>query len=300
VLYPCWIGDENISNEERRIRMANMSKIKLNKLFFPVALIAVLVAQIYPVFWILVSSFKTAEEFQTNNPFSFPGSFYLGNYVNAIAKSNLLTYFKNSTIVVVFVLLGILILSSMAAFALEKLRFKYNRQILMLFLFGIMVPIQVTLIPLYQIYSRLDLINTYTSIILPQIGFGLPVSIFLFTAFYKYIPNEIIESALMDGSTVWRLFLSIILPMSNNVIVTVATLYGVFTWNAFIFPFTFISAKDMLTITVGLRDYVGNYGMTDWGATFSAIILTVTPTFLIYFFLSKTVISGMTAGAVKS
>lgn len=163
-----------------------------------------------------------------------------------------------------------------------------------------MVPIQVTLIPLYQIYSELNILDTYTSIILPQIGFGLPVSIYLFVSFYKYVPNEVMESAVMDGAPMYRLFVSIVLPMSKNILVTVATLYGVFAWNEFIFPFTFLHSKNMLTITLGLRDYVGNYGMTDWGATFSAIMLTVTPTFIVYFLLSKSIISGMTAGAVKS
>ncbi|WP_199728636.1 carbohydrate ABC transporter permease [Cohnella faecalis] len=183
---------------------------------------------------------------------------------------------------------------------MEKLRFRFRKAGLLFFLFGIMVPIQVTLIPLYQIFRDLHLLNTYTSVILPQIGFGLPVSIFLFVSFYKYLPNEVMESAVMDGASMYRLFVSIVLPMAANIVVTVATLYGVFAWNEFIFPFTFLNSKSLLTVTLGLRDYVGNYGMTDWGATFSAIMLTVTPTFIVYFFLSKSIISGMTAGAVKS
>ncbi|MDB5053358.1 MAG: Sugar transporter permease [Bacilli bacterium] len=280
--------------------MIEKLRTKGSRLVFPAILLIIMVIQIYPILWVFVSSFKTIKEFRSNNPFALPNSLYFGNYINAIMKSNLLVYFKNSLIVVVFVLLGILILSSMAGFALEKLKFKYNKAGLLLFLLGIMVPIQVTLIPLYQIYSKIGILDTYTSIILPQIGFGLPVSIYLFVAFYKFVPNEVMESAVMDGSSMFKLFVHIVLPMSKNVIVTVATLYGVFSWNEFIFPFTFLNSKNMLTITMGLRDYVGNYGMTDWGATFAAIMLTVTPTFLLYFFLSKSIISGMTAGAVKS
>jgi len=273
----------------------------VGRITFPVLLLVMLVIQIFPIIWVLISSFKTIEEFRIgSNPFALPKSLYFGNYINAIVKSDLLIYFKNSLIVVVFVLLGILILSSMAGFALEKLRFRGRKAGLLFFLFGIMVPIQVTLIPLYQIYRELNILDTYTSIILPQIGFGLPVSIYLFVSFYKYVPNEVMESAVMDGSSMYRLFVSIVMPMSANILVTVATLFGVFAWNEFIFPFTFLNSKDMLTVTLGLRDYVGNYGMTDWGATYSAIMLTVTPTFIVYFLLSKSIISGMTAGAVKS
>ncbi|XID93986.1 carbohydrate ABC transporter permease [Paenibacillaceae bacterium WGS1546] len=274
---------------------------KSGSIAFPALLFVMLAIQIFPILWVLVSSFKTIDEFRIgSNPFALPKSLYFGNYVNAIVKSDLLVYFKNSLIVLVFVLLGILVLSSMAGFALEKLRFRFRRAGLMFFLFGIMVPIQVTLIPLYQIYRELHILDSYVSIILPQVGFGLPVSIFLFVSFFKFMPNEVMESAVMDGASMPRLFVSIVLPMSMNIVVTVATLYGVFAWNEFIFPFTFLNSKDMLTVTLGLRDYVGNYGMTDWGATFSAIMLTVTPTFIVYFLLSKSIISGMTAGAVKS
>ncbi|MFC5701870.1 carbohydrate ABC transporter permease [Cohnella faecalis] len=273
----------------------------VGRFLFPALLLVMLAIQIFPILWVLVSSFKTIDEFRVgSNPFALPKSLYLDNYVNAILKSDLLLYFRNSLIVVVFVLAGILVLSSMAGFALEKLRFRFRKAGLLFFLFGIMVPIQVTLIPLYQIFRDLHLLNTYTSVILPQIGFGLPVSIFLFVSFYKYLPNEVMESAVMDGASMYRLFVSIVLPMAANIVVTVATLYGVFAWNEFIFPFTFLNSKSLLTVTLGLRDYVGNYGMTDWGATFSAIMLTVTPTFIVYFFLSKSIISGMTAGAVKS
>lgn len=280
--------------------MRDMLRKKCRRLFFQALLLVLLTIQIYPILWVFISSFKTIDEFRKNNPFSLPHSFFLNNYINAITRSDLLIYFKNSLIVLVFVLLGILFLSATAAFALEKLKFKYSKQGLLFFLFGIMVPIQVTLIPLYQIYNSIGILNTYMSIILPQIGFGLPVSIYLFVAFYKYVPNEVIESAVMDGSSIFRLFFNIVIPMSKNVIVTVATLFGVFTWNEFIFPFTFLNSQKMLTVTLGLRDYVGNYGMTDWGATFSAIVLTVAPTFIVYFFLSKSIITGMTAGAVKS
>jgi raffinose/stachyose/melibiose transport system permease protein len=280
--------------------MNTQRKFPITEGMFNALVFAILVLQIYPVFWVIASSFKRIEEFRTKLPFSMPESFYLDNYVNALVKSNIGVYFKNSSILLVLVVIGILVLSSMAAFAIQKLRFKHNKNVLTFFLLGLMVPIQVTLIPLYQIYSRLHILNSYFGLMLPQVGFGLPVSIYLFTAFYSYLPNEVIESAMIDGASVYKVFTSIILPMSKNTIITVATLFGVFTWNEFIFTYTFTNSKDMLTITIGLRDFIGKYGLTDWGATFATMTLTIVPTFILYFLLSKNIIEGMTAGAIKS
>ncbi len=275
-------------------------KITPKGVLLTIVLLVVLIIQVYPILWVILSSFKTIEEFQTKNPFSLPEALNFQNYINVLKNSHITIYLFNSFIVLIGVLFFLLVLSSMAAFAIEKLRFKYNKKVMAFFLFGIMVPIQISLIPLFQIYSKIGLLNTYISIILPQVGFGLPMAIYLFTAFYKNIPNEMLEAAVMDGCSIIRLFFSIIIPMSKNVIVTVATLFGVFTWNDFIFGFTFISNPDMYTVTLGLRDFVGNYGLTDWGQTFTAITLTVAPTYILYFFLSKHIISGMAAGAVKS
>ncbi|MBS4206585.1 carbohydrate ABC transporter permease [Bacillus sp. FJAT-50079] len=279
-------------------------KIKFSKAIFKkaplsIAVLFVLIITVYPIVWVILSSFKNLEEFQINNPFSLPKSFNLSNYLNVFQNSNIMVYFLNSFIVLIGVVIGILFLSSTAAFAIEKLRFKHNNKVLLFFLLGIMVPLQIALIPLFQIYSKLGFLNSYLSIILPQIGFGLPIALYLFVAFFKNIPDEIIESATIDGCSVYRMYFSIILPMSKSIIVTVATLFGVFTWNEFIFAFTFISDPSMYTVTIGLRDFVGNYGLTDWGQTYSAITLTVLPTYFIYFFLSKHVMKGMTAGAVK-
>lgn len=289
-------------NTNKSINMFSMNATKKyrKKIILSASIVIVLLITVYPVIWVILSSLKTLEEFQTNNPLSLPKSLHLGNYINVFQNSNIGVYFLNSSIVLIGVVIGLLVLSSMAAFALEKLRFKHNSRVLMFFLIGIMVPLQIALIPLFQIYSKIGLLNSYTSIILPQIGFGLPIALYLFVSFFKNIPNEIIESATMDGCSIYRVYFSIVLPMSKSVFVTVATLFGVFTWNEFIFAFTFITDPKMYTVTLGLRDFVGNYGLTDWGQTYAAITLTVLPTYFIYFFLSKHIMKGMTAGAVKS
>ena len=156
-----------------------------------------------------------------------------------------------------------------------------------------------TLIPLFQIYRNSHLLNTYWALIVPQIGFNLPLSIYLFITFYKFVPDTIMEAAAIDGASIWRIFINIMLPMSKNCIITVVTMNTIFIWNEFVFANTFISDSKLKTIPIGLFDYIGAKGMVDWGATFSAISIFLLPVLIVYFLLNKGIIAGMTAGAVK-
>ncbi len=260
---------------------------------------AILVVQVYPIFWIFMTSLKTAEEVRTKSTFALPSSLCFDNYVRAVATSDLALYFKNSLIVLFITITALVLLSSTAAFSIEKMRFHANKWLLSFFLLGITIPIHVTLIPLFQIYRNTHLLNSYFALILPQIGFNLPLSIYLFTTFYKFIPDTIMEAAAIDGASIWRIFANIVLPMSKNCIITVVTMNTIFIWNEFIFANTFISAAELRTIPLGLFDYIGAKGMVDWGATFSAISIFLLPVLIVYFLLNKGIISGMTAGAVK-
>lgn len=260
---------------------------------------AILVVQVYPIFWIFMTSLKTAEEVRAKSAFALPSSLCFDNYVRAVTTSDLALYFKNSLIVLSITITALVLLSSTSAFSIEKMRFRANKWLLSFFLLGITIPIHVTLIPLFQIYRNTHLLNSYFALILPQIGFNLPLSIYLFTTFYKFIPDTIMEAAAIDGASVWRIFANIVLPMSKNCIITVVTMNTIFIWNEFIFANTFISAAELRTIPLGLFDYIGAKGMVDWGATFSAISIFLLPVLIVYFLLNKGIISGMTAGAVK-
>lgn len=211
----------------------------------------------------------------------------------------MLTYFKNSIIITIGVLIPLLIISFMAGFALSKIRFRGNKKVLEFLMLGLMLPFQVALIPLFTIFNKLGLLNTYPAVILPQIAFSLSYSIQLFYSFSKFLPDEIIEAAIIDGCSPFQTFVKIVVPMSTNSLLTVATMQGVFTWNDFINAYTFTKSTSMKTVTLGLNDFVGFMGTTDWGATFAAITVTVLPTFVFYFITSKYMMSGLTAGAVK-
>ncbi|MCP1110534.1 carbohydrate ABC transporter permease [Ohessyouella blattaphilus] len=275
------------------------SKIKIGSIVKWVIAILLLIMQIYPLLYVIISSFKSLEDFRKLPAYALPSSLYLGNYITVFTKSHMPTYFKNSIIVLLGVLIPLLLFALMAGFMLSKVQFKGKKFLLNYFLLGLMLPMQVALIPLFTIFNKLGLINSYVAIILPQIAFSLSYSIQLFYSFSKFFPEEMLEAAIIDGCSPIGCFFKMIIPMSRNSIITVATMQAVFCWNEYINAYTFTRSTDMKTVTLGLNDYVGSMGLTDWGATFAAIAVTVIPVFIFYFFSSKKMLEGMSAGAVK-
>jgi raffinose/stachyose/melibiose transport system permease protein len=145
----------------------------------------------------------------------------------------------------------------------------------------------------------MNILNTGFSIILPQVGFALPLSVMIFVSFYSFVPNELLEAAVIDGCTPYRIFLQIVFPLGFNTVITIASMYFILIWNDFIFANTFISETAAKTVAIGLRDYVGAFGNVDWGSTFAAIAISVLPPMVIYFALNNKVTAGMTIGATK-
>ncbi len=273
-----------------------MKYLKKTPIYFALAI--ALIVQLYPILWVISSSLKSKEETLTTAAYAFPRMPTLDNYVQLL-DSNMPTYFKNSIIVAVITLFCIVTLGLLAAYPLTKMSFKGQKQILAFFMIGIMIPIFVSLIPMFNIYSTLGLKNTYWSLVIPQVGFALPTAIYLYTGFLRQIPNELLEAACIDGADSKKTFRSIILPMMKGPIATVAIFEFVYVWNEFTFANTFISKSAMKTVPTGLNDFINNYGLRDWGLTFAAVTVTVLPTLILFFLLNKQVISGMAAGAVK-
>jgi raffinose/stachyose/melibiose transport system permease protein len=187
----------------------------------------------------------------------------------------------------------------MAAYAIEVLGFRLNRLVFAFFLIGIIIPAHVTLVPLFLNYRNLGLLNSYWSIIVPLVGFSLPISVYLFQSFFKYIPRELYDAAAMDGAGPYLTFFRITAPMSVNTIVTVVFVNTIFIWNDFIFANTFVLDRSMKTVPLGLQSYMGAMGSMDWTATFAAVCVTVTPLLLALLVLNRAIIYGIQGGATK-
>lgn len=268
------------------------------KVVFVILILVFLVIQIYPVIWLFIASVKPTVEL-ASEPFAFPKTVTFENFVNVLSDGKIGMYMWNSLKVTGLSLILIVVLSSTAGYALSKFRMRGKKQIYSFFTFGIMVPVQITLIPLFIFYSNVGILNTSMSLVLPQVGFALPLSVMMFVSFYEFVPNELIEAAIVDGCSPFRTFIQIVFPLARNTVITIASMYSILIWNDFIFANTFISETNAKTVAMGLKDYVGAFGNVDWGSTFAAIAISILPPLIIYFSLNKWVTAGMTMGATK-
>jgi len=274
-------------------------RLRLGRKLSTTLVFVIVAVQVYPLAWLLLTSLRPAQDFAGGNPFGLPSSLTFDNYVRAFELADLPRYILNSLIVTGASSVLIVLLGMMGAYAVQVLGFRGSRVVLGVFLLGIIVPVQVALVPLFINYSRIGLLNTYQSMILPLVGFALPVSIYLFTSFYQYIPRELYEAASMDGAGPYRIFFRITMPLSTNTVITVVFVNGIFIWNDFIFANTFVFDEKMKTIPLGLQNYIGAMGSVDWTATFAAVCVTITPLLLVFLVLNKAIIYGLESGATK-
>jgi raffinose/stachyose/melibiose transport system permease protein len=259
----------------------------------------IVVVQVYPLVWLLLTSLRNEHDFATGDPFALPKSITFGNYTRAFAGGNIPTYILNSLIVTIGADFLIVLFGMMAAYALQVLGFRFSKFVRGLFLIGIIVPVQIALVPLFIDYSKVNLLDTHLSMIIPLAGFGLPMSVYLFSSFFEYIPREMYEAAALDGAGPYRIFGLITLPLSTNTVVTVVMVNSIFIWNDFIFANTFVLSEGLKTIPLGLQNYIGAMGKIDWTATFAAVCVMITPLLLVFLILNRAMIYGLERGATK-
>ena len=258
-----------------------------------------LVVELYPLLWLFLQSFKTSEEITSNPIWSLPHSVYLHNWSEAWTNGHIQTYFKNSLLATLPALVLIIALGLGAAFGIEVMRWRGRNAVLFLFITGILIPMQMVLLPMFTIYFHLHLIDSLWSLIIAYTAFGLPLAVFLLASYFRAVPREILEAAALDGANIYQTFIRVAAPMVSNAIVTVAVVQFFFIWNDLLLSLTFISSQNKKTIQPGLLDFTGQFGQIDWGATFAAISMTILPTLILYLFLNQRVIRGLTAGGVK-
>ncbi|MFB2597074.1 carbohydrate ABC transporter permease [Herbiconiux sp. P17] len=286
-------------SERESLPSPRRRQLHLRRKITGVIVALIVIVQVYPLAWLFITSVRTEQDFAGGNPFAFPTEITFDNYARAFATGNLGLNILNSLIVTVGAIVVIVFLGMMGAYALQVLGFRFSRFVRALFLIGIIVPVQVALVPLFVDYAAVNLLDTYQSIIIPLAGFALPTSIYLFSSFYEYIPGEIYEAASLDGAGPYRIFGQITLPLSVNTMVTVAMVNSIFIWNDFIFANTFVLTDDLKTIPLGLQNYIGAMGKVDWTATFAAVCVSITPLLLVFLLLNKAMTYSLASGATK-
>lgn len=278
--------------------MKSLNNKNLFKFFQYFALGLIAFIQVYPLFWLLTFSLKSNTEIFGANPMALPKEFLISNYETILFEGNLLKYLFNSTFVTFLAIIGSSIVSAMAAYAIARMNWRAKDNVLTMFLMGLMIPMQATLLPLFLFLKKSGAYNTYWALILPYIGFAIPMAIYIFVGFFKTIPREMEESAFIDGANIFQIFGRIMIPLIKPAMATVAIFTYLACWNELMFAITFISKEEFKTLTVGIMGMVGMYA-TRWGELGAGLVVATLPTIIIYVSMSKQVEKSFTTGAVK-
>ncbi|MDO3413282.1 carbohydrate ABC transporter permease [Saccharibacillus sp. CPCC 101409] len=252
---------------------------------------------IVPLFWMVVNSFKTEQEY-SSGPFSFPKVLQFENYAKAWEIANMNVYFFNSLIITFFSLAVTVLLGALAAYFLARFKFRLQKATYSLFVVGMLIPIHATLIPIFLIMQKIHLLDTYWSLILPYTAFHLSLTVLILEGFMRVLPKDLEESGVMDGAGVYRIFWSIIFPIARPALATVIILNFIYNWNEYLFALVLITSTELKTLPLGLANFVG-VETASLTLQMAALTIALIPILIFYLLLQKQLVNGMTAGAVK-
>lgn len=244
-----------------------------------------------------MTSLKSQQETFGNSVWALPETLNFENYL-AVLQGGFWIYLRNSTFVLVLSIGLILVISSMAAYAFARLQFRLNKPLFGLIVAGMIVPIHITLIPIYLMTRNLGLYDTPFALIGPYVATALPVSIFILTEFMRQIPKELEEAAKLDGCGAFGIFWKVFLPLSGPGLSTVAIYNSISLWNEFIFAYVLTSNPANRTLPLAIWDFQGQY-TSNIPAILSVVTLTSLPLIVAYAFGQERIVKGMMAGALK-
>lgn len=263
-----------------------------------VVLVLGVVAMVGPFVWMLMSSVKPEGEIRQAPPTWWPQKVTWGNYRELFARLDFPLYFTNSVVVAVVVTAGNLMICSATAYALAKLPFPGRRWVFAVVVGNVMVPVMVTFVPTFVLISRLGLVNTYAGLILPNIA--LAVNVFLIRQYMLSIPDELLESARIDGASEWRIFWQIVLPLCRPVLATVGILTFLGSWNNFLWPLVVATTEDKYTLPVALALYSVGQNQTHYGLLLAGSVVVVMPIVVVFLALQRHFIRGIATTGLKS
>lgn len=254
---------------------------------------------IFPFAWMIVTSLKTDPEI-LSSPWNFPAALQWDNFTRAWTEAQIGRFFINTLIVLAGSLTGTLLVSAMAAYVLARYEFPGRQAIFYAFLAGLMFPVFLALVPLYFLVSNLGMLATYQGLILVYIAYSLPFTIFFLTAFFKTLPTEVGEAAILDGANQYQIFFQIMLPLARPGLVAMGIFNFLGQWNQFLLPLVLMPAEDKYVLSQGLYFLAVQQGyQNDYGALFAAMVISMVPTLIVYVLFQRRLESGLTAGALK-
>lgn len=267
-------------------------------------ILATVILAVVAIFWIsplallLITAVRPLSDFIANGPLTWPQTFTMQNFADAWGIGNFATTYRNSMILLLLKTpIGVLI-SAMLAFALAKLRIRFRSAIMYTVFLGLTIPIYITIVPVFVMLRSVGQTDSLFGLVGPYLAFGIPFMVLVLQSFFRQIPDEILEAARIDGASEWRIFFTVILPLSTPALVTVFILDAVATWNEFLFALILLNSDANKTIPVGLLNFQGQFANNYTGLA-AGILIAVVPILIAYIFLQRWIVGGLTAGASK-
>lgn len=254
---------------------------------------------VYPMVWLIAASFKTSREVFVD-PWALPQSLQWANYLRAWTQAGIGRYFLNSLLVTGFSLVAILLISAMAAYVLTRYQFRGSVWILNAFMGGMMFPIFLGIVPLFILLQQMRLWDTRTGLVLVYVAYSLSFTIFVLSGFFRTIPGELLEAAMIDGCSHFSAFFRIMLPMARSGLVTAAIFNFFGLWNEYPLALVIVSSEHLRTLPLGIANLlmVQQY-KTEWGALFAGLVLVMIPTIVVYAVFQRQISEGISVGALK-
>lgn len=276
------------------------AKVKLSPMVFILYIMLTLFCCliIFPLLIVLSSSLRSPDNMIS--PLLLFQEFSLDSYINAFTKMKYPKQLLNSIMTTGGSVFLVVMFSTMAAYPISRIKQKTSRFLYYFFIAGLIIPSQMVIVPIAQMFGRLSLPNTRFTPMIMFITCSLPFSIFLLTGFMKGVPVEIEESAYIDGCGLWKRFISVIFPLLKPAVVSVVITQGMWIWNDYFYPMIFISKSDQYSLPVGMIQFLGDReNPAQWNTLFAACVLCALPLILLFAVLQKQFINGIAAGAVK-
>jgi multiple sugar transport system permease protein len=265
-----------------------------------VVLVVASVIMLYPLLWMLSASVRPENEIFTSASI-IPSSLSIDAYIRGWngLKVSFGTFFFNSLTISILSVIGNVLSCSMAAFAFSRLEFRGRKICFALMLITLMLPYQVTLIPQYVLFRSLGWVNTILPLVVPKFLAADAFFIFLMVQFFRGLPKELDEAAMMDGCSAWRIYWRIMLPLSTPVLATAAIFTFIWTWDDFLGPLIYLSDMRQYTVMLGLRTFTDSSGVSDFGSLFAMSVLTLVPVFLFFLVFQRLLIEGIATTGMK-
>ncbi len=282
--------------------MADVRKLTKGSLFSTVIIYLVMAAftvlAVYPIVWLVIQSFKTTQDYMLHSKLALPDPVFLKNYPQSWVRGNFGQLIVNSVIYTSVTVVAIIVFGFMAGFAFSKIPSKATPFLHGSFIIGILLTLQSIMVPLFLMVNAAHLYNTRIGVLIPYIGIGLPMGVYLSTEYIRSIPDALIESARIDGAKYLRIFSAIIIPMAAPVAVTVAIMTVTGTWNEFMLINILASSDKIKSVPVGIARFSGALA-SDYGKQFAALVIGLIPMVLFYAIFRKQITKGVAGGAVK-